>query len=77
LDFTHYYGKHKGKTISVVQPNVLHTKKQFRLSGELLKKFNEHKSYSDLTESEFIRELIQETITKREGGSWEKEISEW
>lgn len=57
--FTHYYGRYKK---SVVQESVVQSeKKQFRISGDLLKSYNYHKKHFD-NESEFIRELISKGI---------------
>ena len=59
--YTHYYGRHKK---GVGQKNVVQSeKKQFRLSGDLLKEFNRHKDYYK-NESEFIRVLISKGIAE-------------
>ena len=73
--FTHYYGRHKKR---VVQPNVVQFKKeQFRMSGDLLKKFDQHLYYEqDDNRSKFIKTLIKEALEKRESESWEKELQE-
>ena len=65
--------KNKGVSTSVV---LRSEKKQFRLSGEELKRFNEHKFYSKLDESKFIKQLITEALDKREADSWMEEVKD-
>lgn len=46
------------------------------MSGDLLKQFREHKSYSGIDESKFVRTLIKEALDKREADSWVEEIKD-
>lgn len=78
LENFHYFGHFKGGNRTVPVPPVLHSeKKQFRLSGDELKRFNEHKLYSKSDESKFIKQLIKEALDKRESDNWREEVSEW
>lgn len=77
MEFDYHYGRYKRRNNVVVQSNVLHSeKKQFRLSGEELERFEEHKTYSGIDESKFIRLLIKEALDKRDKELWEREVAE-
>lgn len=75
-EFRGYCRDYKTKNNSVAQLSVAHRTLRARVSGDLLKKFDEHKSYSNQNESEFIRTLIKEAIEKRELESWQEEIKD-
>lgn len=76
MDFDYYYGHFKDKNKSVAKQNVAHKTIRARMSGDLLKQFREHKSYSGIDESKFVRTLIKEALDKREADSWVEEIKD-
>lgn len=77
MEFTHYYGRFQRKNLVVVQKTVLQKRKlQCRLSGDHLKRFDDHKKYSGQDESAFIRTLIDEALTAREEKTWQQECKE-
>lgn len=74
MEFTHYHGRFKNKSKDVASRIVAHKTLRSRCSGELLKRFNEHKYYSKQTESDFLRTLITEALDKRDADSWAEEV---
>lgn len=76
FDFRPYPNYSKIKRSTVASTSVAHRTLRARCSGELLKKFNEHKFYSKQTESEFLRTLIKEALNKREADSWAEEVKD-
>lgn len=76
-EFYPYPNYSKIKKSAVANPSVAHRTLRARCSGELLKRFDEHKYYSPqrYNESEFIKTLIKEALDKRDADSWAEEVA--
>lgn len=77
-EFYPYKHYPKVKKQPLANQSVAHRTIRARCSGELLKRFDEHKFYSPqrYNESEFIKVLIKEALDKRDAENWQKEVEE-
>ena len=77
MGFTHYYGRHRRKNITVVHSSVVQTKTfQVRIGGELRKKIENRVKDTGKNFSELNRLLWEDYFKKYEDKLWQKECEE-